>query len=150
MVSQRHGLVPTFQFASDSETAVKTRSIVFVLLGVAVLVLKRYYTGPLHEVVYAYAGNLSISFALYFYLRFSLGTVAYIDSRFPTGIKKLVAASVALAAVELFEAFDGFGVMSNTYDPIDFLANPIGIALGYWLDTKLGTARTEHARTIAS
>jgi hypothetical protein len=135
---------------SDSESAVKTRSMVFVLLGAAVLLLKRHYAGPLDEVVHAYAGNLSISFALYFYLRFSLGIVDYLRQRFPTRIRKLVAALVAFAAVELFEAFDGFGVMSNTYDPIDFLVNPIGIAFGFWLDTKLGTVRNEDARTNPS
>jgi hypothetical protein len=131
----------TFPLTSNSETAVKIRSIVFVLLGVAVLLLKQHYAGPLHEVVRAYAGNLSVSFALYF---------VFTNLRFPTRIRRLVAALFAFAAVELFEAFDGFGVMSNTYDPIDFLVNPIGIALGFWLDTKLGTVRTVDAKTNRS
>jgi len=131
----------TFTLASDSETAVKIRSIVFVLLGVAVLLLNRQYAGPLDEVVHAYAGNVSVSFVLYF---------LFTNLRFPTRIRRLVATVVAFAAVELFEAFDGFGVMANTYDPIDFLVNPIGIALGLWLDTKLGTVRSEDARTNPS
>jgi hypothetical protein len=79
----------------------------------------------------------------------SIGTsdlFLFTNLRFPTRIRKLVAALIAFAAVELFEAFDGFGVMANTYDPIDFLVNPIGIALGFWLDTKLGTVRTDEAR----
>lgn len=122
----------TFPLASDSETAVKIRSTVFALLGVAVLVLKPHYAGPLDEVVHAYAGNLCVSFALYF---------VFTNLAFPTRIRNLAAALIAFAAVELFEAFDGFGVTSNTYDPIDFLVNTLGIALGYWLDAKLGRSK---------
>ncbi len=125
----------TFAFAPNSEPGVKIRSIVFALLGVAVLLLKQHYAGPLDDVVHSYAGNLSVSFALYF---------VFTNLRLPTRIRKLSAALLALAAVELFEVFDGFGVTANTYDPVDFLANAVGIALGFLLDIKLGTVGTEH------
>ena len=131
----------TFRLASNPETAAKTRSVLFILLGIAVMLLEQRYAGPLDKVVHSYAGNLSVSFALYF-----LFTIP----RLPTRIRRVVAALIAFAAVELFEAFDGFGVMANTYDPIDFLVNPIGIALGFWLDTKLATVTTRGAKTISS
>ncbi len=128
----------TIPLPSNSETAAKTRSVLFVLLGVAVLLLKQHYVGPLEDVVHAYAGNLSVSFALYF---------LFTNLRLPARIRRLVAALLAFAAVELFEAFDGFGVMANTYDPIDFLVNPVGVMLGFWLDTRLGTHRTHDTGT---
>jgi hypothetical protein len=43
-------------------------------------------------------------------------------------------AIIALLIVELFEATDGFGVMTNTYDRFDFLANALGVALGVAVD----------------
>jgi len=57
--------------------------------------------------------------------------------------RKLVAAAGALLAVEAFEATDGFGGMSNVYDPIDFAANALGVGLALMLDAALGrfTAR---------
>jgi hypothetical protein len=66
----------------------------------------------------------------------------FTNLEFPLISRRLLAAAVTFAVVQLFEAFDGFGVMSNTYDPIDFLANAGGIALGLWVDTKLTTRRT--------
>jgi hypothetical protein len=47
---------------------------------------------------------------------------------------RLLAAAVALAAVELFEAADGFGLMANVYDPVDFAANAPGVALAVVID----------------
>jgi hypothetical protein len=135
---------------SNTEPAVRTRSIVFFLIGAAVFLLRRRYTGPLDDVVHAYAGNVSVSFAVYFYLRFSLAIVDTVNIQLPVRFRKLIAAGVAFAAVELFEAFDGFGVMANTYDPFDFLANLTGIVLAFWLDTKLGTVRTEEVRANPS
>lgn len=36
--------------------------------------------------------------------------------------------------MELFEATNGFGVMTNTYDRFDFVANALGVALGVAVD----------------
>jgi hypothetical protein len=36
--------------------------------------------------------------------------------------------------VGLFEATDGFGVMANTFDPIDFAANAAGVGLAVIVD----------------
>jgi hypothetical protein len=47
---------------------------------------------------------------------------------------RLVTACLALLVVELFEATDGFGVMTNVYDPVDYLANTLGIALAFSVD----------------
>jgi len=123
---------------STSDISAKTRNVVFVLLGMAVFLMKREYAGPLQEIVHAYAGNLSISFALYFVL---------MNLQLPLTIKKLLAASLALAAVELFEACNGFGFMVNTYDPIDFVVNAIGISFALGLDILLGPNRTKDRKT---
>jgi len=108
--------------------AAKTRNVLFVLFGIAVLILKQHYAGPADEIVRAYAGNLSVSFAVYF---------LFANLEYPVKFKKLLAAASALAVVELFEAFDGFGIMQNTYDPLDFLVNAFGVALAFWLDGTL-------------
>jgi hypothetical protein len=106
-------------------TAGRTRRVVLVLLGVAGLVLKSSYRGPLAEVVHSYAGNVAASFAVYF-----LAAIAV--SRHGAG--RLAAAAVALAVVEAFEVTDGFGVMSNVYDPADLLANVAGVAVALAAD----------------
>lgn len=112
--------------------SLKLRSVALVLLGVAVLVLKPHYHGPLQDLVWSYLGNVSVSFAVYF-----LATLtAY---RFPR--PRLVAALGALALVESFELLDGFGVMSNTYDPWDLLANALGVALALAVDSLFGWKR---------
>jgi hypothetical protein len=46
-----------------------------------------------------------------------------------------LAAGLALAVVELFEALNGFGLMTNVYDQTDFAANAVGIALALAVDT---------------
>ena len=103
----------------------KARNVLCVLAGVAVLVLKKHYTGPGEQLVMDYGGNTAVSFALYFlFLRLPIQGV----------FGKQFAAVVALAVVELFEATDGFGLMTNTYDPIDFVANAAGVALALTAD----------------
>ena len=52
----------------------------------------------------------------------------------PPRFGKLFTAGLALGVVELFEASNGFGVMTNTYDPIDFAANAVGVALALAVD----------------
>ncbi len=116
----------------------KVRNVLFVLLGVALLVLKRWYSGPFDEIVQSYLGNLSVSFAVYF---------LFANLEFPQRFKGVLAAACAATVVELFEAFDGFGIMSNTYDPVDFLVNAIGIAIAFSIDTKLSGRRASKEKT---
>ncbi len=103
----------------------KMRNIGFIMIGVAVLVFKRHYSGPFESIVYAYAGNVAVSFAVYFNALIAPVKVRY---------KQLWAAGLALAAVELFEVFDGFGIMSNVYDALDLVANGVGVILALVVD----------------
>ncbi len=103
----------------------KGRGVFLVLLGVAGLVLKGYYSGLFAETVACYGGNVTASFAVYFLARSALRNV-----RFGT----LLGAALGLAAVESFEATNGFGIMTNVYDPVDFAANVIGIGLALAVD----------------
>lgn len=98
----------------------RVRDLLFVLLGVVGLVMKGQLArlgGPLLQ---DYGGNVAASFAAFFVLKFP---VARLRTRL------VIAAALALLASELFEVTDGFGFMSNTYDPGDYLANVIGIGL---------------------
>lgn len=101
------------------------RNVSCSLLGAVALVLKSAYRGPLRETVYAHGGNVFVSFALYF-------VAVNATAKLPYG--RLLAASGTLLAVEAFEATDGFGIMANTYDPLDFVANALGVALAVVVD----------------
>lgn len=96
-----------------------------VMLGVAALVLKRHYAGPFQDAVLSYGGNVAASFAVYFIL-------AHLFTAMRFGA--LLTAGLALLVVEVFEATDGFGVMSNVYDPTDFAANVVGVGLALVTD----------------
>ena len=47
---------------------------------------------------------------------------------------RAIIAITALLIVELFETTNGFGVMANTYDSLDFIANVLGITLAIVFD----------------
>jgi hypothetical protein len=113
----------------------KLRNVLFVLLGVGVLMLKDSYAGPMQDLVRSYAGNVFVSFALYF-----VSSFAARDCRHA----RLLAVLVALVAVTSFELTDGFGFMANVYDPVDLLANSAGIGLAVGVDVL--TARLTQRR----
>jgi len=97
----------------------------FILLGVLVLIFKRSYAGPFAELFYRHGSNFSVSFAIYFIARLGFHTLPY---------PRLLSAAGTLLAVELFELTNGFGIMSNVYDPWDYLANALGISLALGID----------------
>jgi len=101
------------------------RNISFVLLGVFGLIFTSKYVGRYYEFVHSYAGNVTASFAVYFVV--SIGSREF-------RLNRWIVAVIALLVVELFEATNGFGVMANTYDPFDFLANAVGVALAIGAD----------------
>jgi hypothetical protein len=121
----------------------KIRNVLFVLVAVGLFLLKRLYTGPFQELVLSYAGNITASFALYYVflnLRFAFPLL-----HAPVRAWRFVAALPVLMCVESFEAFDGFGVMANSYDPMDLLANALGVGCALGLD-----AITSHERRSRS
>jgi hypothetical protein len=124
--------------ASDAKAMAKIRNVFFVAVGIALLLLKRHYTGPLQEIVNAYLGNVSASFALYF---------VCMNLQLRPAVQRVVAVSLTLAAVELFEAFNGFGFMSNTYDPVDFAANALGVLCAFAVDVLIGRNRGDDRNT---
>jgi hypothetical protein len=111
--------------------AARVRNVLFILCGTAVLVLKSRYTGPCRELVRSYLGNFSASFAVYF---LCANVVLLARPFLPARLGRAAAAASAFAVVALFEATDGFHVMSNTYDPLDYAANAAGIACAVLAD----------------
>lgn len=111
---------------STMSKILKARTILFILLGVTALVVKKYYSGPHANTIYCYGGNFSVSFAVYFIIR-----IVTFGRRY----EKLITISTALLVVELFEVTNGFGVMNNVYDPVDLVANLLGIGFALLLDT---------------
>jgi len=104
------------------------RNIFMILAGTAGLLIKRWVSGSLSgslsELAYSYLGNLAVSFAVYFNV-----------SILPRGrMNRVTIAVIALVVVEGFELTNGFGVMTNVYDPFDYLANALGVALAYLVD----------------
>jgi hypothetical protein len=104
----------------------KARNVLFVLLGVTALVLKRHYSRSFMEIVHSYGGSVSASLAVYFVVRILTFGWRY---------ERLVTAGIALLTVEIFEVTNGFGIMTNVYDPVDFVANAVGVGLALVLDS---------------
>jgi hypothetical protein len=117
--------------SDDGSAVVVGRNVGFALLGAALLVLKGRYAGPGVELVRSYGGNVVASFAVYFILATQLGRMKW---------GWMARAAAALGVVELFEATDGFGVMSNTYDAWDFAANGVGVTLALVAEAVAGKA----------
>lgn len=107
----------------------------FVFLGVLGLVFKDRYVGQFEQPVHSYAGNITASFAVYF-------IVANLFSR--SRFRRLLTVGLALVVVELFELSDGFGVMSNVYDPFDLVANTVGITLACVADLMTASIGGDH------
>ena len=102
----------------------RARDILFVLVGTAGLLLKSWFSGSLTDFALSYLGNLSVSFAVYYNVR--LATRGKLNRTF--------SAIIALLIVELFEATNGFGIMTNVYDHLDYVANALGVALAVAVD----------------
>lgn len=110
----------------------RVRNVLLVLLGVAALVSKAHYTGPFAELVHRYGGNATGSFAAYFVVRI-------VTSGWRQG--RLLTAGVVFLFAGLFEATNGFGVMTNVYDPVDFAGNALGVAVAVVVDTLVPPGR---------
>jgi hypothetical protein len=123
-----------------TDPAVK-RNVCFVLLGVGALVLKARYSGPFTEAIHNWGGNVSVSFAVYF---------VFASSILGRRCGRLVSAAMALLVVLLFEVTNGFGVMTNVYDPIDFAANLAGVGVAGATDIGASNwARRRSGRTAS-
>ena len=106
--------------------AMRVRNMALAVAGAAVLVFSGSYSGPLEQVVHSYAGNVAVTFALYF---------AAVSSTHRLGWRsRLVAALATLAVVTAFEITRGFGLTANVYDPLDLLANGAGVGLAVVVD----------------
>lgn len=95
-----------------------------VLAGVAGLLMKDWFSDSVSELAYSYVGNLAVSFAVYFLV--SIAARARLN--------RVTLAVIALVVVEGFELTNGFGMMTNVYDPFGYLANALGVALAYLVD----------------
>lgn len=102
----------------------RIRNILMILLGVSGLVLKSWVSSAISDTAYSYLGNIAVSFAVFF-----LVAIAAEDR-----LKRFIVALISLAIVEGFELTNGFGIMTNVYDPLDYLANALGISLAYVVD----------------
>jgi hypothetical protein len=111
----------------------EVRNLLLALPAFVLFLFKKQYAGPFQDVIQSYAGNVTISFFLYFVCLKQCLTLP----RFG----RFAAAAVVLVCVESFELFDGFGFMTNIYDSFDFIANVIGVSLALSLDTLLSKRR---------
>ncbi len=140
--------------AREQLPAHAARNVLFVLLGVAGLVLKGRYSGPASDLVHSYGGNIAASFAAYFWAKLVTATFvvrfladgAHRDQVAPSNLPRVLAAGLALLLVQLFEVFDGFGLMSNVYDRLDLAANTVGIAIAFAVDAVVERRRHREPR----
>ena len=118
-------------------TRLRARNILMVLAGVAGLLMKGWFAESLGDLAHSYLGNLSVSFAVYFLVSLAASN----------RLNRLLIGVIALLIVEIFELADGFKIMANVYDPFDYLANALGVALAYLVDvssTRLVQANSEN------
>ncbi len=142
---------PGLRDAKKPLTGTTARNVLFVIIGVAALVLRGRYSGPGHDLVHSYGGNVAVSFAAYFWALIAtspfaarfLADPARREQRLnlKSSLPRMLAAGLALVVVQLFELLDGFGVMTNVYDPFDLVANTAGTAIAFALDASLPAAR---------
>lgn len=111
-------------------TRLPTRNIIMILVGVAGLLMKSWFRDSMSELVYSYLGNLAASFAVYFWASMAVRA----------RLNRLIIAVSALLIVESFEFTDGFRIMTNVYDPFDYLANALGVVLAYFVDVVIARA----------
>jgi hypothetical protein len=102
----------------------RARDVIFVFIGVTALLFKSWFSDSLPDFAFSYLGNLSVSFAVYFLVRLAS------HHRF----NMILSAIVAIVIVEVFEAANGFGIMTNVYDQLDYVANALGVALAVAVD----------------
>lgn len=95
-----------------------------VFVGVSGLLVKSWFSDSMGAFAHSYLGNLTVSFAVYFLVSIAAGA----------RLKGIPIAVIALLVVEIFELTDGFGILTNVYDPFDYLANALGVALAYFVD----------------
>lgn len=119
------------------------RNLVFFFIGAVLFMLKRRYSGPLEDIIHYYAGNFFVSFALYFVF---INPLVQVQLR----AKRVLTALLTLAVVESFEAFNGFGYMVNTYDPVDYIANALGVGFALGLDNMLSRKSKQALNTKSS
>ena len=107
------------------KSSYQIRYFIFIALGILILLFKSHYNGPFAELVFNQGSNFSVSFAVFF-----IGLMGFSSFSHP----RLFAFIGALLAVESFELLNGFGVMTNVYDPWDLLANAMGVGLALVVD----------------
>jgi hypothetical protein len=101
-------------------------NLFFVLIGIAGLLMVFSYSGPFYILVHSYGGNITASFAFYFNIRLAVARQEW---------KRATSVLITILVTELFEATNGFfGIMTNVYDPLDYLANALGVALAVAID----------------
>ncbi len=130
MTRSAAGAAGSTRSGAEMPRVVAVRNVALSVLGAILLVLKPAYTGPFEDALDAYAGNVAVSFALYF---------AAINATAAYGRPRLAAAVLTLLAVGLFEVTDGFGVLENVYDQADLIADAAGVGLAVVVD--LATSR---------
>lgn len=113
--------------SNGASASTRFRDVLLVLAGVSCLLAKKWLSPTPGDLVDSYLGNLAASFAVFFLVRIA----------FAARSRRMVTALIALAVVELFELTDGFGVMSNVFDPFDYLANVAGVAMAFLVDALL-------------
>lgn len=114
----------------QASAALKYARVVLVLLGVGSLLLKYHFNSVFPLLAQTHLGNVSASFAVFFIL------AASAPPTLPRPATAIIAA-IALAVVQAFELTNGFGIMTNVYDPVDLVANTIGVALAFGADSLL-------------
>ena len=112
----------------------RIRYIAMILVGVTGLLAKSWFRNSIGNLGHSYLGNISASFAVYYLVAFAV----------TPWLNRFWVSVISLSIVELFELTNGFGVMTNVYDPYDYVANILGIALAFLVDFLSSRIKLNH------
>ncbi|MBK6766768.1 MAG: hypothetical protein IPG71_10755 [bacterium] len=96
-----------------------------VICGALLLAAGGRYHGPGEILVHSYVSNIAFSFAAYFLI--FLARIRVIERRWR-------AAGVALSVAMISELLQGIRLLDGVFDPWDFAANGLGVALALVTD----------------
>jgi hypothetical protein len=103
----------------------KTRRLICIAISVAGLLFSRHYSGPAAEILHSHGANVTFSFGMYFILGLC---------KLPLIERKSINAAYALLGVSVQEGAQALNLYPGVFDPLDFLANAVGICAAWMID----------------
>lgn len=103
----------------------KTKKLICIAIGVAGLLFCGQYAGPGAGFLHSHGANVTFSFGAYFILSLC---------RLPLIERKPINAAYTFLGVSVQEVAQGLELYPGIFDPLDFLANAVGVCCAWVAD----------------